>query len=105
MHILINNAGIFPEPQFTWEASDESWTRNLDVNLWGIIHGIQAFVPKMLAQDSECHIVNIASLGGLTAEPLFTPYSVAKFGVVAISEALNYELSMLDAKINVLIRM
>ena len=100
VHILCNNAGIFPQPQLTWEATDETWRRNLDVNLWGVIYGIQAFIPRMIAQDTQCHVINVASLGGHIAEPQFAPYSVAKFGVVALTEAMYYELSMLGSKIN-----
>lgn len=64
----------------------------LDVNLWGVIHGVRTFVPILLEQD-EGHVVNTASLAGLIAPPGLAPYDVSKFGVVALTEALAQELA------------
>ena len=73
----------------------------LGVNLWGVIHGIRTFVPIMLDQGSEGHIVSTASVAGLIAGPLMSSYNVSKFGVVALSETLHHELAMRQSKIKV----
>jgi NAD(P)-dependent dehydrogenase (short-subunit alcohol dehydrogenase family) len=77
----------------------------LGVNLWGIIHGVRTFVPILLKQDQEAHIVNTASVAGLIAGAGGPAYTVSKFGVVGLSETLFYELQMASAgkiKISVL---
>jgi NAD(P)-dependent dehydrogenase (short-subunit alcohol dehydrogenase family) len=89
--ILINNAGIcaaVPAEQLKLE----DWRRHLDVNLWGVIHGIQAFLPGMLARG-EGHIVNVASMAGLLPFPTVAPYCASKFAVVGLSESLAAELA------------
>jgi NAD(P)-dependent dehydrogenase (short-subunit alcohol dehydrogenase family) len=65
----------------------------LGVNLWGVIHGIRAFVPRMLAQG-EGHVVNTASIAGLLSAPGMGPYCASKHGVVAISECLHHDLTL-----------
>jgi NAD(P)-dependent dehydrogenase (short-subunit alcohol dehydrogenase family) len=90
--ILVNNAGVAiagPVDQLTYD----DWTRTIDVNLMGVIHGVHFFVPRMLAQDRRAHIVNTASAAGLVAAPYMAPYCASKFGVVGLSEALNAELA------------
>jgi NAD(P)-dependent dehydrogenase (short-subunit alcohol dehydrogenase family) len=81
-HILCNNAGVGPVTGATWELTEADWQWVLGVNLLGVIHGIRAFVPIMLEQDSDCHIVNTASMAGLISVPYFATYNVAKHGVV-----------------------
>lgn len=71
----------------------EDWRRSVDVNLFGAIHGIHAFLPRMLQQGSGGQIVNISSLAGLVGFPYTAPYSTAKFALVGLSEALNVELA------------
>jgi short-subunit dehydrogenase len=71
------------------------------VNLWGVIHGLRSFVPIMLAQDTQCHIVNTASLSGLMSFPRASVYSVTKHGVVTLSEALYHELAEHGGKVKV----
>jgi len=73
----------------------------LGVDLWGVIHGIRSFVPRMLAQDTECHIVNTGSASGLVVLPTTAAYTVAKHGVVVLSETLRDELQDRGAKIRV----
>ncbi len=89
-HLLCNNAGVSGGGVME-ETSLEDWQWVLGVNLWGVIHGIQAFLPKMLAQK-EGHIVNTASIAGVTSCPGIAPYNVSKHGVVALSETLYREL-------------
>jgi NAD(P)-dependent dehydrogenase (short-subunit alcohol dehydrogenase family) len=100
VHILCNNAGvggIFTTP--IWATSLKDWQWTLGVNLWGVVNGIRAFVPIMLAQDEEAHIVNTASIAGVL--PGSRIYGVTKQAVVALSEALNANLRQVDAKIGV----
>lgn len=88
--ILINNAGICAAvPAEQLEIED--WRRHLDVNLWGVIHGVQAFLPGML-ERGEGHMVNVASMAGLLPFPTVAPYCASKFAVVGLSESLAAEL-------------
>ncbi len=100
VHILCNNAGVgglFTVPM--WETTIKDWQWTLGVNLWGPVNGIRTFVPIMLRQDEEAHIVNTASIAGIT--PGSRIYGVTKHGVVALSEALNTNLRQIDSKIGV----
>ncbi len=92
VHVLCNNAGIGGSPGAMWELSLEDWRWVIDVDLWSVVHGIRSFVPRMIASGQEAHIVNTASVAGLVSGAVGGPYTVAKFGVVAISEQLYYEL-------------
>ena len=100
VHILCNNAGVVCSRP-VWEHTLADWEWILGVNLWGVIHGIRAFVPRMLAQETECHIVNTASILGLVRGPGEGPYKVSKHGVVALSETLADELAQKGAQIQV----
>jgi NAD(P)-dependent dehydrogenase (short-subunit alcohol dehydrogenase family) len=91
VNILCNNAGVGGSPGASWELSAEDWQWVIDVDLWSVIHGVRSFVPRMLASGEEGHIVNTASIAGLVTGLVGTPYQVAKFGVVALSEQLYYE--------------
>ena len=94
VHILCNNAGII-RPGSIWEQSLEDWHTVVDVNMWGVIHGLRAFVPRMLAHGEEAHIVNTASAGGLLPIPFECSYTASKFAVEALSEELADELDAL----------
>lgn len=89
--VLHNNAGV-GHAGLTHETSIEDWERVLSINLWGTIYGIHAYVPRMLQQDGERHIVNTASGLGLMAVPGMAPYCATKFAVVGISESIRAEL-------------
>jgi NAD(P)-dependent dehydrogenase (short-subunit alcohol dehydrogenase family) len=91
VHIVCNNAGVGGVPG-TWESTEVDWEWTLGVNLWGVIHGVRAFIPIMLERGEEGHIVNTASVAGLIAGAGGPAYTVSKFGVVALSESLYYEL-------------
>jgi len=91
-HIVCNNAGI-GVGGFTWELSQAEWGWVLGVNLWGVVHGIRAFVPRMLAQG-EGHVINTASIAGLLSAPGMAPYCASKHAVVAISECLHHDLNL-----------
>jgi NAD(P)-dependent dehydrogenase (short-subunit alcohol dehydrogenase family) len=97
VHVLCNNAGVASEAAPAWRHTEADWEWVLGVNLWGVIHGIRAFVPRMLELGEEGHIVNTASLAGLMSMPFGAPYNVSKFGVVALTEALHYEFIVTGA--------
>jgi NAD(P)-dependent dehydrogenase (short-subunit alcohol dehydrogenase family) len=101
VHILCNNAGVPPVVGPSWELTEADWQWVLGVNLWGVIHGIRAFVPMMLKQGSEGHIVNTASIAGLLSAPWAATYDVAKHGVVTLSESLHGELALTGSKVKV----
>ena len=79
----------------------ETWQWALGVNLWGVIHGIRTFVPIMLRQDTEGHIVNTASLAGVTSLPFFSVHDATKHAIVTLSESLHLELAMHNTKVKV----
>ena len=83
-HLIFNNAGV-GAGGLVWENTVADWEWLLGVNLWGVIHGIRTFVPRMLKQGGPGHVVNTASVAGLLASPGMGPYNVSKFGVVALS--------------------
>jgi NAD(P)-dependent dehydrogenase (short-subunit alcohol dehydrogenase family) len=98
VHVLCNNAGVGGGAGLPiWESTLKDWQWTLGVNLWGVIYGIRTFVPIMLDQDEEAHVVNTASMAGLT--PSNRPYSISKHGVVSLSEALHEGLRDRGAKI------
>jgi NAD(P)-dependent dehydrogenase (short-subunit alcohol dehydrogenase family) len=101
IHLVCNNAGVGAVAS-SWESTLNDWQWVMGVNLWGVIHGVRVFVPIMLAQDTECHMVNTASIAGLLPyHPLSASYHVTKHGVVALSEQLYYELAQRGAKVKV----
>jgi NAD(P)-dependent dehydrogenase (short-subunit alcohol dehydrogenase family) len=99
IHILCNNAGVASQPANSWEQTGKDWKWVLDVNLWGIINGIRAFVPIMLKQDDEGHVINTASLAGLLSMPGAAPYHASKSAVVAITESLHLEFAAIKSKL------
>ncbi|MBL8666386.1 MAG: SDR family NAD(P)-dependent oxidoreductase, partial [Rhodospirillales bacterium] len=88
--VLMNNAGIGPAS--TIFGPPDAWQRILDVNLWGIIHGVQTFVPKMLERGRPGLVINTGSKQGITTPPGNPAYNVAKAGVKVVTEALQHEL-------------
>jgi NAD(P)-dependent dehydrogenase (short-subunit alcohol dehydrogenase family) len=100
VHLLCNNAGVATSGT-VWESGLTDWEWVLGVNLWGVIHGVRTFIPVMLAQDTECHVVNTASLSGLISFPRASVYAVSKHGVVTLSEALHHELAERGGKVKV----
>lgn len=91
-NLIFNNAGVFASG-LTWEVSVEEYEWVIDVNQRSVIHGIKAFVPRMIAQGDPCHVVNIASGAGITVNPGFCSYSMTKHAVVALTEALYLDLA------------
>jgi NAD(P)-dependent dehydrogenase (short-subunit alcohol dehydrogenase family) len=99
VHLLFNNAGVTVFST-TWQSTLADWQWVLGVNLWGVIHGVHFFVPIMLNQNAECHIVNTASVAGL-CPGLSGPYEVSKHGVVVLSETLYHQLAQRGSNIGV----
>ena len=94
VEILCNNAGISWRPyRSVLDATLDDWKLILGINLWGVIHGLDVFLPRMRKQDGEKHIVNTASLAGLVPHEGHAPYSASKAGVVGLSEAIAGELA------------
>jgi NAD(P)-dependent dehydrogenase (short-subunit alcohol dehydrogenase family) len=94
-HVLCNNAGV-GAGGLCWETSLADWEWVIGVNMWGVVHGIRAFVPKMITQG-EGHVVNTSSMAGLVGAPAMGPYCAAKHAVVGISECLHHDLGMTGA--------
>lgn len=101
VHILCNNAGVNASAGPMWEKTLPDWKWVLGVNLWGVVHGIRAFLPGMIESGVEGHIVNTASRDGFLAGPLISLYSASKHAVVSLTESLYFELALMRSKIGV----
>ncbi|HEX6956585.1 MAG TPA: SDR family NAD(P)-dependent oxidoreductase [Ferrovibrio sp.] len=99
-HLLFNNAGV-SVGGFSWATTEADWQWVLGVNLMGVVHGVRAFVPRMLEAGTPAHVVNTASAAGFVSVPGSSIYCVSKHAVVTFSECLHHELRSEDAKINV----
>ncbi|MCK2215179.1 SDR family NAD(P)-dependent oxidoreductase [Actinomadura sp. ATCC 31491] len=100
VHVLCNNAGVY-QGGHMWTRTEEDFAWLLGVNLWGVLHGIRAFVPRMIEQDVEGHVVNTVSVAGLSAAPGSGGYAVSKHAALAASLALAQDLAAADAKLRV----
>lgn len=89
--ILVNNAGV-AVLGFTGDVPEEEWQRVMDVNLWGVIYGCHAFIPRMREQPGG-QIVNLASSAGVVSMPEMGPYNTTKAAVISLSETLRTELA------------
>lgn len=99
LHVACNNAGVSGGGN-TWEIPLETWDWVLGVNLFGVINGVRSFTPRIIS-SGEGHIVNTASMAGLTSPPFMSPYTVSKHAVVTLSESLSVELSLQHPDIGV----
>ena len=100
VHLLVNNAGVGGGLTI-WESTIKDWEWIIGVNLWSVIYGVRVFLPIMLDQGDEGHVVNTASLEGLISAPGNGPYRVSKHAVVALSETLYHELTLRGTKVGV----
>jgi NAD(P)-dependent dehydrogenase (short-subunit alcohol dehydrogenase family) len=102
VHVVCNNAGIGSGSQKPfWEQHPNDWRWSYDVNVFGVVNGINAFVPVMLDQDTECHVVNTSSgNGGFSPLLSGTIYATTKAAVVTITECLWGSLRAIDAKVS-----
>jgi NAD(P)-dependent dehydrogenase (short-subunit alcohol dehydrogenase family) len=91
LDVACNNAGVNTGRATAWEFDEHDWRWVLDVNLWGVIHGIRAFVPHLVRQNAG-HVVNTASMAALHPVAGLSPYAVSKHAIVAITECLRADL-------------
>lgn len=92
VQVLCNNAGVFT-PRHAVHATHEDWEWVLGVCLWGVIHGIEEFLPGMVASGQDCHVLTTASMNGYVPSRHSALYSAAKYGVVGLIETLRLELA------------
>ena len=100
VHVICNNAGVGGHFGLSWETPLAEWKWLIDVNVWGVIHGVRSFVPLLIAQG-EGHVVNTASIAGWGAAPTMGPYCATKHAVLAVSESLRRELDALGGAVGV----
>lgn len=102
INLLFNNAAV-GYTKYTWNYTLKDWEWQLGVNLLGVIHGIRIFVPIMLKQNNECHIVNISSIEGLISGsgPGGAIYGISKHAILSLTETLRRELQIMGAKLKV----
>jgi len=101
LHLLFNNAGV-AIPKLTWEYELEDWEFVLGINLMGVVYGIRTFIPIMIKQNTECHVVNISSIEGLLSNGVGgSTYGVCKHALVFLSERLTQELEENGPKVKV----
>jgi NAD(P)-dependent dehydrogenase (short-subunit alcohol dehydrogenase family) len=100
VHVLCNNAGV-TRPGRTWEFTQEQWDWVVGVNLWGVVYGVNAFVPGMIERGEPAHVVNTASVSGLLAWPGLSLYATSKYAVVGLSESLALDLRAAGAPVGV----
>ena len=100
VHLLCNNAGVAPGGT-VWAHTLAAWVWVLGVNVGGVIHGVRTFLPIMLRQDGECHVINTASVAGLLSVPNMGSYCVSKHSVVTLSECLFHDLAQREANVGV----
>jgi NAD(P)-dependent dehydrogenase (short-subunit alcohol dehydrogenase family) len=101
VHILCNNAGVAARSIGTaaWDATLADWEWTIGVNFWGVLYGVRAFLPRMIASGDEGHIVNTASMAGLMPGGA-DPYSVSKHAVVCLSEGLYRDFRARNLRLN-----
>jgi NAD(P)-dependent dehydrogenase (short-subunit alcohol dehydrogenase family) len=99
LHVACNNAGV-GGGGLTWEVDMDTWQWVLGVNLWGVVHGLHVFTPHIIASGGG-HIVNTASMAGLTSPPGMSPYNVSKHAVVTMSESMSVELAMTHPEVGI----
>ena len=100
-HLLCNNAGIALAGPLVG-ADPDDWRKAMAVNFWGVVHGIDAFLPRMLAQGEGGHVVNTSSMAGLVGMDWLGIYCATKFAVVGLSESLRRELALRGIGVSVL---
>lgn len=104
LHIAVNNAGIVNRG-LAWELPLDEWHRLVDVNLWGVVHGVRSFVPRILATGERGHVVNTASMAALLAVGRLAPYTATKHAVLGLSDVLRADLAHVDAPVGVSVLM
>jgi NAD(P)-dependent dehydrogenase (short-subunit alcohol dehydrogenase family) len=98
-HLVCLNAGV-AAGGVSWELPEKTWRWVVDVNLWGVVHGLRAFVPRLVDQD-DGHVLLTASIGGLIGSPGMAPYSATKHAVIGIGESLHEDLRLAESRVGV----
>jgi len=101
VHIVCNNAGVATFGEIA-TATYADWDFTMRVNFWGVVYGVEAFLPRLIAQRQGGHILNTASMAGLVGMQWLGVYCASKFAVVGLTEALNRELAPHDIGVSVL---
>lgn len=101
VHVLCNNAGVTLPGRRIWNVALEDMEWMLRINLWGVVHGVKAFVPAMIERGEPAHVVNTASVSGLLGFAAIGCYSASKFAVVGLSESLWHDLRGRGAPVDV----
>jgi len=96
--LLVNNAGVF-QGGLSWERSVEDWQWAFGVNVYGIIHGQRSFVPRMIEQGTDGHVLNTASVAAFVSAPFSGPYVVSKAAAFSLTECLAHDLAAVGSKI------
>jgi len=100
VHLLVNNAGVAVAKP-AWETTQKDWDWVMGVNFYGVSHALRAFIPRMLKNGEDGHIVNTASMAGLTSQPSLASYNASKHAVVTLSEGLHHDLTLRQSSIKV----
>jgi NAD(P)-dependent dehydrogenase (short-subunit alcohol dehydrogenase family) len=100
VHLLVNNAGVAVAKP-AWETTQQDWDWVMGVNFYGVTHALRAFIPTMLKHGEDGHIVNTASMAGLTSQPSLASYNASKHAVVTVSEGLHHDLALRQSRIKV----
>jgi len=100
LHVAVNNAGIVVGGN-SWELPLSEWRRVVEVDLWGVIHGVHAFVPRIIASGEPGWVVNTASMAAVSTIAGIGPYTASKHGVLGLSDGLRAELREAGAPIGV----
>ena len=99
VNVLCNNAGVAAVGP-AWECTNADWEWAIGVNLWGVVHGLRAFLPRMLESGEPGHVVNTGSVAGILSPPLSSPYVATKHAVVGMTESLYHDLNLRQANIS-----
>lgn len=102
VHILVNNAGVGSAPGKIENTSHEDWRWVMDVNLMGVVYGMQTIVPLIKQHGNGGHVVNVASMAGMSGVPYAGPYTASKVAVVGMSESWYIELKPENIQVSVL---
>ncbi|MFD5199063.1 SDR family NAD(P)-dependent oxidoreductase [Streptomyces sp. NPDC058375] len=97
VRLLVNNAGV-QQFGFLWDTPVANWERLVAINVNGVFHGVRAFMPRLIAQNERAWVLNLASIGSVTAWPLQTPYIMSKHAVLAMTECLHQEVELIGAR-------
>jgi NAD(P)-dependent dehydrogenase (short-subunit alcohol dehydrogenase family) len=100
IHVVCNNAGVAGTGQMAWELPLAAWEWMVNVNLLGVVHGVRTFLP-LLVEQGEGHMVNTTSLAGLVAGVGSAPYTATKHAIVGLTEALKFELELIQSPVKV----